>query len=119
MSACAIDPCGYHKLSSFVVISGCCHHVLLSPKAIVVRGKCQNCCCLQVEGRSVGKVDTETYRIYARAWSALYILPVLMLLLALAERAFFGLQNWWLSVWSNANASTLVSWQHPLIHGYC
>ena len=67
----------------------------------------------------MGKVDTETYRIYARAWSALYILPVLMLLLALAERAFFGLQNWWLSVWSNANASTLVSWQHALIHRYC
>ena len=64
----------------------------------------------QVEGRSVGKVDTETYRIYARAWSALYILPILMLLLALTERAFFGLQNWWLSVWSNANASTLVGW---------
>ncbi len=34
-----------------------------------------------------------------------------MLLLAVTERSFYGLQNWWLSVWSNANASTVVSWQ--------
>ncbi len=65
--------------------------------------------CLQVEGRNVGKVDTETYRIYARAWGALYILPVLMLLLAITERSFYGLQNWWLSVWSNANAAVVSS----------
>jgi len=64
-----------------------------------------------VEGRNVGKVDTETYRIYARAWGALYILPILMLLLAVTERSFYGLQNWWLSVWSNANAATVVSWR--------
>ena len=32
-----------------------------------------------------------------------------MLLLAITERSFYGLQNWWLSVWSNANASTVVS----------
>ena len=56
----------------------------------------------------MGKVDSETYKIYARAWSILYILPILMLLLAVVERSFFGLQNWWLSVWSNANATTPV-----------
>ncbi len=65
----------------------------------------------QVEGRNVGKVDTETYRVYARAWGAFYILPILMLLLAVTERSFYGLQNWWLSVWSNANAATVVSWR--------
>ncbi len=64
-----------------------------------------------MEGRNVGKVDTETYRIYARAWGAFYILPILMLLLAVTERSFYGLQNWWLSVWSNANAATVVSSQ--------
>ena len=53
----------------------------------------------------VGKVDNETYRIYAKAWDALFILPVVMVLLAVGERSFFGLQNWWLSVWSNANAA--------------
>ena len=62
---------------------------------------------VQVEGRNVGKVDTETYRIYARAWGALYILPTLLLLLAIAERTSFGFQNWWLSVWSNANSEVV------------
>lgn len=63
----------------------------------------------------MGKVDSETYKIYARAWSALYILPILMLLLAVAERSFFGLQNWWLSVWSNANSATPVCCQQMLV----
>lgn len=56
----------------------------------------------------MGKVDNETYRIYAKAWGALYILPLLMLLLAIGERSFFGLQNWWLSVWSNTNAAQVL-----------
>ena len=38
-----------------------------------------------------------------------------MLLLALTERSFYGLQNWWLSVWSNANASTAVRMQTLLV----
>lgn len=70
---------------------------------------------VQVEGRNVGKVDTETYRIYARAWGAYYILPTLMLLLAVVERSFYGLQNWWLSVWSNSNAATVVSCTFALL----
>lgn len=64
--------------------------------------------CAWVEGRSIGKIDKETYKIYLRAWGALYILPILMLLLAIMERSVYGLQNWWLSVWSNANAAALV-----------
>ena len=31
-----------------------------------------------------------------------------MILLAVGERSFFGLQNWWLSVWSNANAAQVT-----------
>ncbi|DBA72204.1 TPA: hypothetical protein ACH3X2_010602 [Trebouxia sp. C0005] len=75
---------------------------------------------MKVEGRNVGKVDTETYRIYARAWGAFYILPILMLLLAVTERSFYGLQNWWLSVWSNANASTvgIHPSEHPQLASY-
>lgn len=64
--------------------------------------------CVQVEGRSTGKIDKETYKTYLRAWGPLYILPILMLLLAAAERSVYGLQNWWLSVWSNANVATPV-----------
>ena len=64
---------------------------------------------VQVEGRNVGRVSTEIYRIYARAWGAFYVLPLLMVGLAVGERSFYGLQNWWLSVWSNANAAQVVA----------
>ena len=75
------------------------------------RATYSHCCQLvdqglvQMEGRSVGRVDRQTYRTYAKAWDALYVLPVLMLLLAGGERTCFGLQNWWLSVWSNNSAT--------------
>lgn len=38
-----------------------------------------------------------------------------MLLLAVVERSFYGLQNWWLSVWSNSNAATVVSCTFALL----
>jgi len=43
-----------------------------------------------------------------------------MFLLAVTERSFYGLQNWWLSVWSNANASTAVRMRGFLVglHGF-
>ncbi|KAL0032002.1 hypothetical protein WJX77_000079 [Trebouxia sp. C0004] len=67
---------------------------------------------IKTEGRNVRKVDRQTYRIYLRAWGPLYILPILMLLLAVTERSFYGLQNWWLSVWSNASTAGI----HPNVH---
>ncbi|GAB4815546.1 hypothetical protein N2152v2_002592 [Parachlorella kessleri] len=61
------------------------------------------------EGRAVGRVDREIYRVYFAAWSPHYVLPLAMLGLALVERGLLALQNWWLSVWSNATADVEAS----------
>lgn len=50
-----------------------------------------------------GRVQPEVFAHYARAWSGrLMLLPAAMVLLAAGERTMYGIQNWWLSVWSNA-----------------
>ncbi|PRW33949.1 ABC transporter isoform A [Chlorella sorokiniana] len=58
----------------------------------------------KAEERAVGQVDRAVYLEYFRAWSPLFWIPLFVLSLALVERGLQALQNWWLSVWSQATA---------------
>ncbi|KDD75553.1 hypothetical protein H632_c620p0, partial [Helicosporidium sp. ATCC 50920] len=59
------------------------------------------------EGRSVGRVQRRIYLRYFSAYGAFFLLPALVLALALCERGLQTVQSWWLAAWSGATARAL------------
>jgi len=52
------------------------------------------------ERRAEGRVKLRLYLTYVASWGPLFILPVLLILSAGAERGLQQIQNWWLNIWS-------------------
>ena len=55
---------------------------------------------VKAEERARGRIKTEIYSTYLRAWGPMFILPILLVLFALAERGLQVGQSAWLAVWS-------------------
>ncbi|KAK9797814.1 hypothetical protein WJX73_000524 [Symbiochloris irregularis] len=57
------------------------------------------------EERIVGKVKRTHYHNYLSSWSPYFVLPILLLMGYLAQQGFQVLQNFWLSIWTDATAN--------------
>ena len=56
---------------------------------------------VKAEERARGRIKTEVYSSYLRAWGPMFLLPISLILFAFAERGLQVGQSAWLAVWSN------------------
>ncbi len=67
-----------------------------------------------MEERAVGRVDRSIYRAYINAWSEVWVLlPITVLLLAFTERGLQVGQNYVLSFWTDDTTAAMKEGREP------